>query len=192
MLLLDKHFWEIRKTKEKGQGIFAKKLILKGTVIGDYLGIILHPADVLVDEENFYLMYYHDYAVISPNLTSPGVHILNHSCQPNAWLYTYEGHTLAFALQDIKSGEEITISYLLPPTEICTISCPHVCRCHEKACTKTMHLSKDCFDKWRDIYEAWSKKTKRKRISYGKPLAPLLSYPKIPKTYMQQVLALLQ
>lgn len=192
MLLLDQQFWEIRKTREKGQGIFAKKLILKGTVIGDYLGTILHPADVVIDEENFYLMYYHDYAVISPDLDSAGVHILNHSCQPNAWLYTYEGHTLAFALQDIKPTEEITISYLLPPIETCKISCLHICICNENECTKTMHMSQKRFAKWRSIYETWSKKTKRKRIYYGKSLAPLLSYPKIPKTYMQQVLALLE
>ena len=101
MILLASDYWEVRATPTKGQGLFAKKAIAKGTIIGDYLGIILHPRDAIVDENNFYLMYYHDRAAIAPDLTKPGVHLLNHSCRPNSAFYIYKGHTLAFALRQI-------------------------------------------------------------------------------------------
>ncbi|HEY5122970.1 MAG TPA: SET domain-containing protein, partial [Ignavibacteria bacterium] len=114
MLLLSSDYWEIRNTKNKGQGLFAKKNISKGRAIGDYLGTVLHPLDAIVNEENFYLMYYHDHAVISPDLKKPGIHLLNHSCIPNAFLYIHKGHTLIFARRNILKGEELTIPYLLP------------------------------------------------------------------------------
>jgi hypothetical protein len=58
--------------------------------------------------------------------------------------------------------------------------------------TKTMHLPKQAFEKWRMLYDTWAKKTKRKRITYGKPLQPLADSPVIPKAYIKSLTALLQ
>src|ERR1035437_4362700 len=138
ILLLDK-YWEIKNTKNKGRGIFAKIDIPQGLIIGDYIGKVIHPKDAVVDEENFYLMYYHDTAAISPDLKQPGIHLLNHSCVPNAWLYIYKGHTLAFALKKISKGEELTIPYLLSPIDEFCAPCLHVCKCGDLQCTGTMH-----------------------------------------------------
>ena len=178
MILLSDEYWEIRNTKIKGRGVFAKKDILEGTVIGDYIGKIIRPQDAIIDEENFYLMYYHDHAVISPDLEKPGVHILNHSCVPNCWLYIYKGHTLAFALERISKGEELNIPYLLAPKDKFCKPCLHICKCGTLQCTGTMHLSKERYEKWREFNERWAKKTKRGRVSFGKELPQLSSYPK--------------
>lgn len=188
MILLSNDFWEIRKVKGKGRGIFALKNIPKGIIIGDYIGKVLHPRDVVIDERNFYTMYYHDHAVISPDLKKSGVHLLNHSCKPNCWLYIYKGHTLAFAIRNIKKGEELTIPYLLPPIGKFCNPCPHICHCGNKKCTGTMHLSKEKYDLWRKITGRQSKETKRERIRYGKDLSSLLSYPKnIPEDYIKKI-----
>ncbi|MBI2420663.1 MAG: SET domain-containing protein, partial [Candidatus Levybacteria bacterium] len=149
MILLPRNYWEIRNTKNKGRGLFAIKDIPKGIVIGDYIGKIIHPLEAIIDEENFYLIYYHDHAVISPDLEKPGVYLLNHSCIPNAFLYIYKGHTLAFALRQISKGEELTIPYLLSPKDKFCDPCPHICRCENLKCSGTMHLSKEKYDKWR-------------------------------------------
>lgn len=37
MFLIKDDFWQIKKTKEKGLGVFARKAIKKGTIVGDYL-----------------------------------------------------------------------------------------------------------------------------------------------------------
>ena len=101
----------------------------------------IHPKDADEKEDNFYLTYYHDLAVIVPDISKPGVHFLNHSCYPNAFIYIYRGHTLVFALRNILEGEEITISYLLAPKEKWCNPCLHICKCMSKNCTGTMHLS---------------------------------------------------
>jgi SET domain-containing protein len=179
MFLLGNDYWEIKKTQEKGSGVFAKKEIQKGIIIGDYSGIVLRPQDAVVDEENFYLMYYSDQAVISPDLKRPGPHLLNHSCVPNCWIYTYRGHTLFFALRKIEIGEELTISYLLSPKDESCNPCLHICRCKSTFCIGTMHLSQRKFEMWQKFQNEENKKTKKMRIVYGKDLPLLSSYPKI-------------
>ena len=188
MLLLSDRYWEIRNTKRKGRGLFAKNNILKGTVIGDYVGKVLRPEDAIIDEENFYLMYYHDHAVISPDLKKPGAHLLNHSCIPNCFLYIHKGHTLAFALRKILKGEELTIPYLLPPKDKFCNPCVHICKCENLRCLGTMHLSKEKYDKWRTFTDAQTKETKRERVSFGKELPLLSSYPKkISEEYIGEI-----
>jgi|SRR3989344_702539 len=188
MILLPDTYWEIRNTSKKGLGVFAKKPILKGSVIGDYRGKVLRPQDAIVDENNFYLMYYHDQAVITPDLEKPGVHLLNHSCVPNTFLYIYKGHSLAFTRRNIAGGEEITISYLLSPKDSSCKPCQHICTCGDVSCTKTMHLSKEKYNRWRTFIDVQAKKTKKERIQYGKDLSLLSSYPKkVPTEYIEEI-----
>ncbi len=179
MFLLQKDFWEVKKTREKGLGVFAKKEINTGTVIGDYLGKLIKTAeyDLENDKKGLYLMYYTDQLSIYPDLKKPGTHLLNHSCRPNCWIYTYMGHTLFFALRDIKPGEELSISYLLSPGESCN-PCIHICKCKSKLCTGTMHLSEEKYKKWQKFQNYEKKKTTKPKIASNKNLLQLKTYPK--------------
>lgn len=181
MFLLKKAHWQVKRTKEKGYGIFAKKNINAGTVISDYLGKVIKTAeyDLDNDKNGLYLMYFTDQASIYPNLNKPGSHLLNHSCKPNCWIYTYCGHTLFFALRNIKSGEELTISYLLSPKSKSCNPCPHVCKCDSKFCTGTMHLSEEKYKIWQKFQNREKKKTKISKVVSNKNLPKLSSYPKI-------------
>lgn len=180
MILLDNSFWEIKQTEEKGRGIFARKEISAGIVISDYIGKVIKIAEEDTSEKDgLYLLYYHDYAAIYPeDLQQTGAHMLNHSCEPNCWIYTYKGHTLFFALRKILPGEELTISYQLSPDKYCK-PCSHICICHTPTCTGSMHLTQKQFDVWNTFHEKESKKTKRARIRYGKLLVKLNDYPKM-------------
>ncbi len=192
MFLIPKYYFEIKKIKGKGQGVFALKDISEGLVIGDYLGKILRPEEAIVDEDNFYLMYYHDRAVVSPDLKKIGPHLINHSCVPNCFFYIYKGHTLAFTLRKIVKGEELTIPYLLPPIDKHCNPCAHVCKCGNLNCTGNMHMSKEQYGCWRNITDKQSKETKRERIRCGKNLAILPNYPKIiPEEYRKEINELL-
>ncbi|MDO8638232.1 MAG: SET domain-containing protein [Candidatus Daviesbacteria bacterium] len=181
MFLLKEDYWKIKKTKEKGYGVFAKKEINAGTIIGDYLGKVIKIAqyDLENDKNGLYLMYFTDEASIYPNLKEPGIHLLNHSCAPNCWIYTYFGHTLFFALRKIKPGEELTISYLLSPKGESCKPCPHTCKCGSRFCTRTMHLSEDKYGRWQKFQNEEKKKTKKIKAVFGKNLPKLFSYPKI-------------
>lgn len=180
MFFIEDNSWQIRKTKEKGVGVFAKKAIGAGTIIGDYLGKVIKTAqyDLEKDKKGLYLMYYTDRASIYPNLKNPGIHLLNHSCTPNCWIYIYCGHTLFFALRNIKPGEELTISYLLSPKADCN-PCTHTCKCASQFCTGTMHLPKSKYALWQKFQNAQKKKSKTPKVIFNKNLPKLPSYPKI-------------
>ena len=180
MILLPDESWEIKKTSNCGKGVFAKKDITAGTIIGDYLGKVIKTADYDLDKDKngLYLMYLSDQACIYPNLKKPGPHLLNHSCTPNCWIYIYHGHTLFFALRDINSGEELTISYLLSPKDETCKPCTHTCRCGSKFCTGTMHLTQNKYEKWQQFQNRQKKKTKTARLAFGKNLPKLTSYPR--------------
>lgn len=184
MFLIGDKFWQIKLTKEKGLGVFAKKEIKAGTIIGDYLGKVIKTAeyDLDKDKEGLFLMYFSDQACIYPNLKEPGIHLINHSCTPNCWIYVHKGHTLFFALRNIKPGEEITISYLLSPKDETCKDCPHDCKCESKFCTGTMHLAKNKYKKWQKFQDLEKKKTKIPKVVFGKNLPKLASYPKTIKS----------
>ena len=123
-------------------------------------------------------MFYTNEASIYPDLKKPGIHLLNHSCSPNCWIYIYRGHTLFFALRNIKPGEELTISYLLSPKDNCN-PCSHTCKCQSQLCTGSMHLSKVKYKVWQKFQNNQKKKTKTFKAIFNKFLPKLTSYPKI-------------
>lgn len=180
MFLIKEDSWQIKEAKGKGLGVFTKKEIEAGTIIGDYLGKVIKTAeyDPDTEKEHFYLMYFTDQASIYPDLKKPGIHLLNHSCTPNCWIYIYHGHSLFFALRKINPGEELTISYLLSPKDDCE-PCTHICICKSKFCTGTMHLPKDKYHMWQKFQDAQKIKTKTSKVAFNKLLPKLKTYPKI-------------
>lgn len=180
MFLLPDNYLEVKKTPKMGRGVFALQDIPAGTIIGDYLGVIVpeKDEDKYDNQGHFYLMYYHENASIYPDAKKPGVHTINHSCTPNIWMYSYKGHTLYFAIRHIFRGEEFTVSYLLSEQDKDCNPCNHLCLCKSIVCTGTMHMSKEKYDKWVLITDKEEARTKRERISYGSPLSRLSSYPK--------------
>lgn len=179
MFLIPKSSWELREVSGMGKGVFAAKDIPAGTVIGDYIGKMLHPEEENDVDNNghFYLMYYHDRASIYPDLKKPGLHILNHSCAPNCWMYTYRGHTLYFAIRKIFKSEELTVSYLLSPLDKTCKPCTHLCKCKSPICFQTMHLSDKRYDEWDAFHDKESSKTPREKVRFGETLPLLTDYP---------------
>lgn len=180
MFLIPKGSWQVKRTKEKGLGVFARNKIVRGTVIGDYLGKVIKTIeyDLKKDEAGLYLMYLTDELSVYPDLTKPDVHLINHSCTPNCWIYIHQGHTLFFAIRDINLNEELTISYLLAPKGKCN-PCTHICKCGTENCTGTMHLSEKKYEIWQKFQETHRKRTKLSKFVVGKKLPKLKKYPKI-------------
>lgn len=179
MFLISKDSWEIKKTKEKGRGVFAKKKIKAGTVIADYGGKVIRLADFdpAKDQNNLYLMYLTDEYGIYPDLKIAGPHLINHACYPNCFIYLHHGHTLFFALRDIYPSEELTIHYLLHPLEDGCKNCTHICKCGSENCTKTMHLPLEKYLLWQKFLNKQMKKTTKKKFTVGKYFPSLASYP---------------
>lgn len=179
MFLISDDKWEVRDTPFKGRGVFIKKKIEKGTVISDYLGTIIQMSeyDIVEDSRGLYLMYLSDETCIYPDLNTPGPHLINHSCKPNCWIFTYQAHTLFFALRTIQPGEELCISYLLSPLDTTCDPCPHDCHCGEKKCTGTMHLSQTQFTLWQKFQNEQKQWSQKKRFIKNTQLPKLEKYP---------------
>ncbi len=180
MFLIPASYYQVKQTKHKGKGVFATQDIGPGVVIGDYLGTLIRTQDEEKYEKKygFYAMYYTDYATIFPDLDTDGIHRVNHSCAPNCWMFTYQGHTLYFSLRKIFKGEELTVSYQIGPIDKDCAPCKDVCRCQSILCTGTMHLSKQQYNNWAVFDKKQTSKTKCPPVNYGQTLALLSSYPK--------------
>ena len=179
MFLLKEDYWEIKETEGKGKGVFVKKPILEGTLIGDYVGKLIHLKDIDFDKEKkkLYLMYYNDEVGIYPDTDMPGVYLLNHSCSPNCWIIRLRNHTIVFALKNIGKGSELTISYLLPPKMNCK-PCSHKCFCKSKSCTGSMHLTESGYKKWQEFQDKEGKEDMPKTKRVASELELLKKYPK--------------
>jgi hypothetical protein len=186
MLLLPDGTWEMRGRAfssadygKQNRGIFASKTIRAGAVVGDYLGLLIPSdrEDAYETGPDVYVMYYSEELSIWPDPSQPGVHIINHSCEPTCGMTSYRGHTLYFALRTIHPGEELTVAYLLAPIDEECAPCRHGCWCRARSCTGSMHLPIDRYAAWRQFDERTSG---RGRPEPGEPfqqLRPLDRYP---------------
>jgi hypothetical protein len=178
MFILDESFWEVKQTEKMGRGIFAKKDIKGGTVLGDYLGKIIAPEDE-PDDATLYAMYYSDNATILPDPKDIGVHIINHSCMPNCESYTYQNHILYFALRKIFEGEELTINYNLGPADEECDPCTHTCLCNTPLCRGSQHTSEESIKIWQKMLKGNPDTVLNLAppVPYGEQLGKLSAYP---------------
>ncbi|MFA5024507.1 MAG: SET domain-containing protein [Patescibacteria group bacterium] len=183
MFLIAAENYQIKKTKHKGRGVFVKKEIAPGTVIGDYLGQVLSDAAAEKFEKKTKLFYAMDYAdgdlaILPEDYKKAGVHLINHSCTPNCDTFYYFGHTLFFSLRRILPGEEITIDYNFDSAES---SPDDACFCHSYFCRGTMAVSDKKLINNRKLYQEQSRGQKFKIAKKGTVLQPLLNYPRVIK-----------
>lgn len=179
MFLIPTSWYRIKTKPQKGRGVFAAHDIPAGTVIGDYLGIIIKPDSNDEKTDGLYDMSGGRKYDIAADPKRTGVHLVNHSCANNCDMYPYQGHMLMFALRKIFSGEELSLSYwLYAPYEKETTCNMHACYCGSAICTGSMHHAAYNFDAWeklikREFGPSYNKIPGR----YGDELAPLKTYP---------------
>lgn len=156
MFFISQDYYKIKKTKNKGRGVFCTKKIKAKTIIGKYTGTKIKIAeyDLDKDKNGLYLMFLDDKYAIYPDLKTEDLHLVNHSCEPNCWIINRNKKVYFFALRNINVGEELTISYLLPPKNETCNPCTHDCKCGAKKCTGTIHQTLKNFKKWQKFQES--------------------------------------
>jgi len=167
---------EVRNVGEKGRGVFATAQIPAGTLIADYLGVVLHP-DETRWEDRIYEVWYSDLANISPDITKDDAYLINHSCEANCGIGDIERHMIICTLRTIFPGEEISFTYMIgPEPKDNTISRP--CLCGTTHCRGTLFSDVAQFEAWENWMENIQKDIPEEPpVSYGEELPPLQTYP---------------
>ena len=184
MFLLPPEYYQIKKTKKKGRGVFALKEIPAGTVIGDYVGRLIPDEKLAALEKKYdnacYSMDYNDngLSIFPVDVKSAGVHLINHACSANCDAYFYYGHTLYFALRRLLPGEELTIDYGFDTDGSNKREFLHPCFCGSPFCRGTMYVSEAKLKRYGDFYRAETRGQKFKTLKAGEILPPLKKYPK--------------
>jgi len=174
MFLLDQSFYEFRQTDQKGRGVFCRKAVSAGVIIGDYTGTIVS-YDEDDDTNGLYSMEYDDDLLILAQKDSLGIHLINHSCMPNCAIYPYADRGIFVTLRHIEVGEEFTVSYMIDPDWTETV---YPCYCGTPHCrgymTTTKRQSK-AIDELSDL--ELRKHYPKVPLKKGDILNPLLIYP---------------
>ena len=109
-----KYAVEVRKTKNKGRGVYALKKFKKGEVIERCPVLKLKPAERKHCEKTVLAHYIYPWRSLNDACAVMGYGwIYNHSYTPSAkWTPDYRKEEMVFkALRVISKGEEITVDY---------------------------------------------------------------------------------
>ncbi len=175
-MFLDSSAFVVRKTRW-GRGVFARRELPAGFVIGDYLGVVDVPRDEGVDA--LYAMMLSLYRWVYPVAPkrSEGVHVVNHSCEPNAGIFPHRGHVLLSTTRRVFAGEEVTFDYWMTQPE------PgedwHPCLCGSSFCRGSFSMGsarQEELVRRLFISRAWA--GARRTVRVGEKLAPLAKYPR--------------
>jgi len=179
MILLDKSFYTVKKIKQRGRGVFAKKEIPGGAVAADYLGRLIKVEEEEDYERKFghYTMFYNDRASIVPqDVKAVGAHLFNHSCMPTCGILLLQKHIIFITLRKIFPSEELTIDYEIEQSPQGNIPCP--CFCQSLFCRGTMNVSLEKEEKWyRFSHKGPKKDFNALEVGFGQLLKPLKKYP---------------
>lgn len=143
--------FELRPSPIAGTGVFAMRLVPRGTRILEYTGerISHAEADARYDEEAMQNPHTVLFTVSRTTVIDAGrggneARFINHSCAPNCEAVKHKGRIFIEALRDIAAGEELTYDYHL---EYSGRYRPewrerYACRCGAPLCKGTMLLPK--------------------------------------------------
>ncbi len=133
---------EVRQSGIHGRGLFAKRLIPKGTEIIEYIGEKVGKEESdrrawarvelakKTGDAAVYIFTLNDEFDIDGDVPENSARLINHSCSPNCDSYIEDDHIWITAARDIKKDEELYYNYGFD------LDCweDHPCRCGSKNC----------------------------------------------------------
>ena len=135
----------VRRSAVHGKGVFAARLIPKGTRIIEYVGVRMSEDaadDKYGDDEgtHTFLFLLENKIVIDGNRRGNSSRWINHGCDPNCETNEENGRMFIDALRDIRRGEELTYDYKLIVEERYTPALKrlYACGCGARTCRGTI------------------------------------------------------
>ena len=144
---LDRDLIRVGRSTIEGRGVFAKRKIAKGARIIEYKGKRRPTPDFVPEGENgevapVYVFALREGVVIDPEIGGNDARFVNHSCEPNCEVLTFEDRAYVYASREIARGEELTFDYQLGKASGAASSNAdakkYACHCGSKKCRGTM------------------------------------------------------
>lgn len=114
---------EVRRTKNKGRGVYALRNFKKGEIVESCPVITLTPKERKLCEKTELNHYIYPWKSTRSAAVVMGYgFVYNHSFSPNAdWKQNFKTQSMVYrAIRSIKKGEEITINYNGEPDDTST------------------------------------------------------------------------
>ncbi len=144
----DRGFTNVKSSVIHGKGVFAKKLIPKGTRLYEYTGVKVErnklPDDFAKGLTSMvYVMNLDEHMVIDGERDGNDARYINHSCNPNCEVFFLNNTPFIYSTEEIKAGEELSYDYRLGNIKEEEISLEQKkewfpCNCGSPQCRGTM------------------------------------------------------
>lgn len=123
IIATDRDFVTVRTSKVHGRGVFAKKMIPKGTRIFEYAGERVLKANLAKDLANgltslVYVMNLNETLAVDGERGGNDARFINHSCDPNCEVLYFNETPYIYAMQEIAEGQELSFDYQYTSGEI--------------------------------------------------------------------------
>ncbi len=126
---------ELKDTPSKGKGIFSRITFPTGTTIFEVTGRIVQkdsiPKPYAPEVDNYFQIGATTYIGLSGSYDD----FINHSCNPNCWVYIVGTRAFIVALRQINPGDELTFDYSTTSSET-TEEWAMPCCCGSFGCRK--------------------------------------------------------
>jgi SET domain-containing protein len=114
----DRDFTIVKDSPIHGKGVFAKKIIPKGTRIFEYTGEKVLKSNLVNDLANgltsmIYVMNLNDIMAIDGERGGNDARFINHSCDPNCEVLYFDKTPYIYASEEIITGTELSFDYKL-------------------------------------------------------------------------------
>jgi SET domain-containing protein len=128
-----------------GKGGFAKKIILKDTIIIEYVGEKISNEEAEKREEinsikgETYIFDLDDFCIDGADGGNESIYI-NHSCDPNCWIQKMNSRIFIVAKRDIQAGEELAYDYAYAADGVTR----NPCMCRSENCREVIEKEEEC------------------------------------------------
>jgi len=105
---------EVNKSKIHGNGLYAKHKIPARKKIGSLAGEIISKKKAREKarlNESISIVELWNGKALDASIINNEMRFINHSCQPNTYMRTWDNHVEFYALRLIKAKEELTCNY---------------------------------------------------------------------------------
>lgn len=156
---------EVRASPIHGQGVFATRAYLAGERVLPIDDTRVVTDDAPLDPAKGEFEHHQDYLGTHDVLMQEPERYINHCCEPNSYVKTFDGIRWVVAYRDVSPGDEITYDYCINSygDDVCECACSHA-KCRRVHNTDFFKLPDDKLREYLPLLDDWFVRLARERV----------------------------